>query len=173
MASSDEEFARKREQLLSEGHNPPRFVDRRLPTYETGVFADGGPAKVGGPRQQGTNPWILGSFTLGSNKIWMMDQYKFQTSSPNVWFKLRHGHSGTASVPGGTLDSWHMTARGALGDRSGNSESPLHAVRGPGTIFLYGFGAGSVSGTSSNRVHRALGTRGVDRFSGLVRGYVV
>lgn len=162
---------RTRQGLLSKGHNPPRYVDRELPTYETRIFADGGPGKLH-PGALGSNPWILGSLTIGSGNIWNITFVEFTAGSPNAYFKLRHNRSGTnASNPGGTLETWYLAARGRLSERSA-ADSPLRSVRGPGTYFLYGFGAGSVAGTTSNRVHRALGSRAVDRFSGLIRGYV-
>lgn len=164
---------RVRRLLLSKGHNPPRYVDDELPTLPVGIFGDGGPAKPF-PRSQGTNPWIAGSFTIGTNRIFVMDQYDFNTGSPNVWWKLRHNHSGTnASVPGGTIWAKHQPARGNLSGEDSSGKGILR-IRGPGTISLYGFGAGSFGiGTTSNLVHRAMGTRGTDRYSGQIRGYIV
>lgn len=165
--------ARLRAGAPSPGHNPPRILDRALPTLRPGINGDGSPAKTA-PRTQGTNPWILGSMTIGSQHIYALDWYKFETSSPNVWFKLRHNHAGNlagstpSNQPGGTLMTWHLAARGARENHAGRDAAFIAVPAG--TVFLYGFGAGSVSGTSSNLVHRALGTRGVDRFSGHVRG---
>lgn len=163
---------RQRETLLSKGHNPPRLVDKEIPTYESRIYADGGPAKAPTPGAQGTNPWILGSMTIGSGNVWNMTYYQFTAGSPNASFKLRHNHSGTnATNPGGTLQTWHLAARGVL-ERESHADSPMRSIRS-GTLFLYGFGGGSVAGTSSNRVHRALSIAAGDRFSGLVRGYVI
>lgn len=166
-----DQLSRNRQQLLSEGHNPPKFVDRRLPTFDVGIYADGGPGKTV-LRARGTNPWTLGSITIGSNKILCIDYMHFEAASPNMWFKLRHNHSGSAAIPGGTIDSYYLGARGGV-TSIGGPDQPLLAVRGPGTLFLYAMGAGSVSGTSSNLVHKALGTRGVDRYAGKVRGWIV
>lgn len=165
-----DDLQRRRRVLLSQGHMPPRFIDDYAPTYHTGIHGDGGPSKVG-PRSAGTNPWIAGSFTIGSGNVWLLREADFHSSTPNVWFKLRHNHSGTnATNPGGTIRSWHLPTRGDL-NRNGEQRGLL-SLRS-GTVFLYGFGAGSVSGTSSNRVHRALGTRAVDRVSAYVGGVIL
>jgi len=172
MAPEPQDMARYRPVAVSPGHNPPRMVDKVLPTYETVMQGFGGPGKQF-PRTQGTNPWIAGSVTIGTNRVFNITLAKMQSSSPNVWFKLRHNHSGSnAQAPGGTLDEWHLAAPGRVLD-VGDTDTPLRSIRTSGTLFLYGFGAGSVSGTSSNRVHKALGTRGQDRYSALVRGYVL
>lgn len=172
MTPEPQDMQRYRPTFLSPGHNPPRYVDKVIPTFETTIHADGGPGKQF-PRAQGTNPWIAGSFTLGTNRVWNIVLAKMQASSPNVWFKLRHNHSGTnATAPGGTLDEWFLSAAGRQVD-VGETETPLRSIRSSGTLFLYGFGAGSVSGTTTNRVHKTLGTRAVDRFSAMVRGYVL
>lgn len=174
---SESNVDRVREQYYSPGHQPPVYKDKVIPTLEARIYADGGPGKLH-PGAQGTNPWILGSMTIGSNKVWNIDLVELETSTPNVWYKLRHSHSGSASPtssapgnhPGGTLASWHLAARGAL-NRQGDAMNPIRSIR-QGTVFVYGFGAGSVAGTTSNRVHRAIGIAATDRFSGLVKGHI-
>lgn len=168
-SGASEDMVRRRNALLSRGHSPPRFVDEEIPTLEKSIFAEGGPSKVS-PGAQGSNPWILGSATIGTNHFWNLLEAKFAAGSPNVWFKLRHNHSGSSNPRGGTMDAWHLASRGET-SAVGDHKTPLRSIPA-GTVFLYGFGAGSVSGTTSNRVHRTLGTRAVDRFSGLLRGWV-
>lgn len=165
-------MTRQRNVVLSKGHNPPRYVDREIPTFEQGIFADGGPGKVF-VGAQGSNPWILGSMYIGSNHVFNILQTKFQSGSPNVWFKLRLNRSGSsATQQGGTIDSWFLQQPGRQLD-VGDVDTPLRSIRGPGTLFLYGFGGGSVSGTTSNRIHKTLGTQANLRYSGLIRGHVV
>ena len=166
-----QDMQRKRSVILSPGHNPPKMVDRQLPTQEARIHGYGGPGKkVQGA--QGTNPWVAGSMTIGSNKIFNLTLAKMQSSSANVWFKLRHSRSGSgATIAGGTLDEWYLQNAGRQID-VGDIDTPLRSFKGPGTLFLYGFGAGSLSGTTSNRTHKTLGTRGQDYYSALIRGYI-
>lgn len=167
--ANEDDFNRQRQTEYSPGHDPPRYVDRSLPSLPVRIFADGGPAKTSFGAQ-GTNPWILGSFTIGSGKVFEAHTVDFHSGSPNVWFAVRNNHPGSNTrLPGGTIRKFHLPSRGDLvrQDRNG-----IFWIRGPGTISLYGFGAGSVGGTSSNRVHRALSIAGGDRFSGLLEGHI-
>jgi hypothetical protein len=172
-----EDLQRRREVVLSPGHDPPRYVDKQIPTLEAVIHADGGPGKVS-PGAMGTNPWIVGSMTIGTNHIWNIDLIQLETSTPNIWVKVRHNHSGTAApsaaapynYKGGTLGEWLLASRGGR-EIVGRPDAPIRSIRG-GTVFIYGFGAGSVAGTSSNRVHRAMSIQGADRTGVTVKGHI-
>lgn len=171
MSRNDEKgdgVPRERKVLLSKGHNPPRFIDEEIPTYESTIYADGGPGIPPTPGAQGSNPWILGSLTIGSGNIYNITYYRFDAGSPNVFFKLRHNHSGTnAANPGGTKQTWHLPTRGFV-ENQAEKNTPLRSIRGPGTLFLYGFGPGS----SNLAQHRGLTGGANARWAGLVRGYM-
>lgn len=157
---------RVREAVRSDGHPTPRFMDRSIPSWERRIFAEGGPGKTF-PGASGTNPWTLGTLMIGSGQVFELTYFRFQTGSANAFFKLRHSNSGSNSAnPGGTLQSWHLPSVG-LQEAAVEPESPIRSIRGPGTLSLLGFGAGS-----SGANHRALPTTAATRFSGLVRGYV-
>lgn len=172
------ETRKTRPQLYSPGHDPPKYVDHVIPTLETRLYADGGPGKRF-PGAQGTNPWILGTMTVGTNRVFNIDLVHLETSSPNVWFKVRHNHSGsaapTAGAPynhkGGTLDSWHLAARGGR-EIVGRPQAPILSIRS-GTVSFYAFGAGSAATSGgTTQIHKALSAVAAERFSGKLKGHI-
>lgn len=163
-------IVRYRPMLRSDGHNPPRLVDKPLPTLEQLIFAEGGPGRGGAG--EGSLPWILGSIPLGSGDVLNLTFIHMETNTPNVWFKIRHNHSGTAAMDprGGTMDSFHLAAKGGRSFIS-DPESPVRSFRGPGTLTFEAFGPrNAVTGAVP---HGSLGTRAQDAFVGELKGYIV
>lgn len=167
-AKSDE-FGRRRPALLSKGHEVPKYVDDEIPTFETRIEAEGGP---GGDEGQGTNPWIAGSLTIGSGKVWAIDRIALDSSSPNVWYKFTHNHPGTATVPGGTLESIFVGSGGHL-EIQGRRNDPVLAIRGPGTVQVEVFGARQNRSRSDGTLHEALGTNPGDLWAVLAKGRIL
>lgn len=167
--AQDHGVRRSRGMRFSAGHNPPKMVDSQLATRERSIVGIGGPGKPF-PRTQGTHPWIAGSFTIGSNKVWQLEKAHFEIGSPNCWFLLRHSHSGTAAIPGGTIDAWRFNATGRT-DILGDTDAPLRSVRGPGTVFLYGFGRRSAS--TGSTPYLQLGSSPTIAFAAVLRGHIV
>lgn len=163
------ELERTRRVRLSKGHNPPTYVDDELPTYESTLFGMGGPGKTF-PRTQGTRPWLAGSMTIGSNHVLNVFAAHFNTSTPNVWFLLRHSRSGSnAANPGGTIAAWHLAARGQL-DIVSEKDSPLMSIRA-GTVTLYGVGGRRVA--TGSMPFSSLPSSGSEMVSAKLRGYVL
>lgn len=165
-----EDFTRQRRVRYSPGHNPPRSVPDTLPTLEQSITGYGGPGRTN-PRTQGTHPWIAGSFTIGSNHVWNISLIDLKSSSPNVWFMLRHNHSGTASLPGGTIDKWHLPAAGHRTIGPTGPNTPIRSIRGPGTITVLGFGARRA--LTGSTPYRALGTNTGHEYGATIRGDIV
>lgn len=166
---SQPDTVRTRRQVLSPGHNPPKFVDEVLPTFEQEIHGIGGPGRTF-PRAAGTHPWIAGSLTIGSNKVFNVTHIHLESSTPNVWFLLRHNHSGTAAIPGGTIQAFRMQSAG-FRDIVGRADSPIRSIRGPGTVYVYGFGRRNA--LTGSTPYAALGTNLAHSHAATVRGYVV
>lgn len=162
------DMVRTRKVLFSRGRSPMGFIDDELPTLPVIIYGVGGPGKApSGPRVGGgTNPWNAGSFTIGTNHQYVLRLVDLSTSTPNVWVFLRHNHSGTSAIPGGTVAGWHMPARGDLSRVGG--DKGLLVIRGGGTITALVFGAGSTATT-----YRAVGTSRADRVSVRLEGHIV
>lgn len=162
------EDLRERGQRLSKGHNPPRYVDKELPTFEDDITAIGGPGKDGPESGQGSHPWVLGSKTIGTGEIWQIDLVEFDANSAPAWFVLRHNRSGSHQGQGGTLEAWLMQNAGDRVIVGDESEAPVASIREPGTVELLGFGARSRA-TGANP-YGTIGTRPTDNFKGRLRG---
>lgn len=165
------EELRRREQQLSKGHNPPAWVDREIPTWESELTGIGGPGKDGPESGQGSHPWVLGSMTIGTGHVYQVDVVELEANSAPVWFILRHNRSGSHQGQGGTLNAWHLENAGDRVIVGDESEAPITSIREGGTLELLGFGPRSRA-TGANP-YGTIGTRTTDNFKGRIRGNII